>query len=102
VSTPLPASEEATMPPHVSDAAPQINQLFSVQVAAFREASNAIDYAVQLKAKGYPVEVTVESSSPDTSVYKVLYGSFERDKALKSAAAFSQQEKTTSFIIARS
>jgi len=96
------ATEDISAQPLRSDTAHQKRQLFSVQVAAFREASNAIDYAVELKAKGYPAEVTVENSASDTSVYKVLYGTFERDKALKSAADFSQREKTTSFIIARS
>jgi len=96
------APEEAPIQPLASNDEPQANQLFSVQVAAFQKASNAIDYAVQLKAKGYPAEVTVESNASDISVYKVLYGSFKRDEAIESASNFSLQENTTSFIIARS
>jgi len=96
------APEEAPIEPLASNNEHQVHQLFSVQVAAFQKASNAIDYAVQLKAKGYPAEVTVENNASDISVYKVLYGSFKRDEAIESASNFSLQENTTSFIIARS
>jgi len=79
-----------------------VSQLFSVQAAAFHDASNAINYAAQLKAKGYPTEVAILLETPDSPVYKVVYGSFALEEAAKAAATFTQQEKSPAFIVARS
>ena len=96
------APEEAPQElPMLAETVP-VSQLFSVQAAAFHSASNAINYAAQLKAKGYPAEVAILLETPDNPIYKVVYGSFALDEATKAAVAFSQQEKSPAFIVARS
>lgn len=78
------------------------DQQFSVQTAAFQSASNAINFAAQLKAKGYPAEVTVKLRVSEAPIYKVVYGSFAHEEAIRSAIAFTQQERIPAFVIARS
>lgn len=78
------------------------DRLFSVQTAAFHSAGNAINFAAQLKTKGYPAEVTVLFEAPEAPVYKVVYGTFAHEEAIKAAMLFTQEEKIPAFIIARS
>jgi septal ring-binding cell division protein DamX len=78
------------------------DQHFSVQTAAFGSAGNAINFAARLKAKGYPAEITVLFETPEAPVYKVIYGNFAHEEALRAAIRFSHSEKIPAFVVARS